>query len=188
MASTSIDRGRLVRLLLFAVVGIGAALWYSSRPEAPATVPRAPSNMPVRTAPTSAGTAGAAGRLPDPVALSVLEQPVQEQPVGRNPFLFGERPAPPPPPRSTTPPAPMAAVAPQPQGPPPIALKLVGIIELPGSRGRMVTFRDPANGAVLQGFEGDVLDGRYRVVRVGVQSAVVSYVDGTGTRTIPLGG
>ncbi len=51
----------------------------------------------------------------------------------------------------------------------------------------MVTLRD-ANGTVFQAFEGDVVDGRYRVIKIGVQSVVVSYVDGSGQRTIPLGG
>jgi hypothetical protein len=66
-------------------------------------------------------------------------------------------------------------------------LKLVGMTVMPGGR-TMVTLRDAASGALLQGFEGDVVDGRYRIVRVGLQSVVVSYVDGSGTRTIPLGG
>jgi hypothetical protein len=51
----------------------------------------------------------------------------------------------------------------------------------------MVTLKDLTSGALLTGVEGDVLDGRFRVVKVGVQSVVLSYVDGTGTRTIPLG-
>jgi hypothetical protein len=52
----------------------------------------------------------------------------------------------------------------------------------------MVTLRDPATNTLYQAFEGDIVDGRYRVVKVGVQSVVLSYVDGTGVRTIPLGG
>ena len=46
----------------------------------------------------------------------------------------------------------------------------------------------PGTNGVYQAFEGDIVDGRFRVVRVGVQSVVLSYLDGSGTRTIPLGG
>ena len=52
----------------------------------------------------------------------------------------------------------------------------------------MVTLKDPAGNAVFQAFEGDVVDGRYRIVKVGSQSVVVSYVDGSGQRTIGMTG
>ena len=52
----------------------------------------------------------------------------------------------------------------------------------------LVTLKDPTSNVLYQAFEGDVVDGRYRVVRVGVQSVVVSYLDGSGLRTLPLGG
>jgi hypothetical protein len=109
----------------------------------------------------------------------------------RNPFTYGARPTPPPAPRpeSVTPspvlPPSMPAL---PQGPPPIGVKLVGMTVIPETGRTMVTLQDPASKAVYQGFEGDIVDGRYRVVKVGSQSVVLSYVDGTGMRTIPLGG
>jgi len=52
----------------------------------------------------------------------------------------------------------------------------------------MVTLRDPATGTLFQAFEGDVVDGRYRVLQIGVESATVSYVDGSGVRKLSLGG
>jgi hypothetical protein len=52
----------------------------------------------------------------------------------------------------------------------------------------VVTLRDPTSSALFQAVEGDVVDGRYRVVRVGAQSVVLSYLDGSGTRTVILGG
>jgi hypothetical protein len=51
----------------------------------------------------------------------------------------------------------------------------------------MVTLKDPTSGALLHAFEGDVVDGRYRIVKVGQQSVVVSYLDGSGSRTLGLG-
>jgi hypothetical protein len=52
----------------------------------------------------------------------------------------------------------------------------------------MVTLIDPVGKGVFHAFEGDIVDGRYRVVKVGVQSVVLSYMDGTGQRTIAMGG
>lgn len=62
------------------------------------------------------------------------------------------------------------------------------MLEVPGSGRTMVMLKDPETGASFQAFEGDIVDGRYRIVKVGLQSVVVSYVDGTGSRTIGLGG
>ena len=52
----------------------------------------------------------------------------------------------------------------------------------------MVTLRDPATNVLYQAFEGDIVDGRYRVVKVGLESVVLSYLDGSGQRTLALGG
>jgi hypothetical protein len=51
----------------------------------------------------------------------------------------------------------------------------------------MVTLKEASGPGVYQAFEGDIVDGRYRIVKVGLQSVVVSYLDGSGSRTIPLG-
>lgn len=58
---------------------------------------------------------------------------------------------------------------------------------MPDSGKVMVTLKDPVSGAIFQAFEGDVVDGRYRVVKVGLQSVVLAYPDGSGQRTIALG-
>jgi hypothetical protein len=155
--------------------------WYQLRPPAAAHV--ATSNPRVKTPETDVQ------KLPEPVKLAALESAPDGVDVGRNPFSFGTRPAPPPPPSPpviyTPPPPPPPPV---PQGPPPITLKLTGMLVDPRSGRTMVTLRDPSSGTLFQAFEGDVVDGRYRVVKIGVESAIVSYVDGSGTRTLPLGG
>ena len=37
------------------------------------------------------------------------------------------------------------------------------------------------------GGEGDIIQGRYRILKIGVESVEVAYLDGTGRRTIRLG-
>jgi len=41
---------------------------------------------------------------------------------------------------------------------------------------------------VFFGREGDIIDGRYKIVSIGAESVVVSYADGRGTRRIALTG
>ena len=40
----------------------------------------------------------------------------------------------------------------------------------------------------MRGREGEIIDGRYRLVRIGVESVVMEYVDGRGRTTIRLSG
>ncbi len=171
---------QLVSLGVLGVILAGLA-WYEWRP--PTARTPAASNPAVRPASTDTLT------LPEPLKLTALDPVPEGEDVGRNPFSFGTRPAPPPPPAPpvvyTPPPPPPPPV---PQGPPPIALKLTGMLVDPRNGRTMITLRDPSSGTLFQAFEGDVVDGRYRVVKIGVESAIVSYVDGSGTRTIPLGG
>jgi len=135
--------------------------------------------------------AGGLGSLPSALKFAALE-PVSDKPAaGRNPFRFGVPPPPPaPPPRPTPPPPP----PPQPvvqQGPPPIppppaiSMKFIGVIQLPTGK-RLASLSDGKG--VLMGGEGDVIDGRFRIVRIGVESIVMEYLDGRGRQTIPLRG
>jgi hypothetical protein len=41
---------------------------------------------------------------------------------------------------------------------------------------------------VFRALEGQVVDGRYRVVKIGEESLVIEYVNGTGRMTLPLRG
>jgi hypothetical protein len=130
--------------------------------------------------------------LPPPLKLGALE-PVEGKPAAsRNPFRFGEPPPPPPPPPRPIvqappqpPPPPVVQTPPQPQGPPAISLKFVGVMQLPN--GTKVAALTDGRGT-MTGREGDVIDGRYRIVRIGVESIVMEYVDGKGRQTIPLRG
>ena len=42
--------------------------------------------------------------------------------------------------------------------------------------------------AVFYGKAGDIIEGRYRIVRIGAESVEVGYVDGRGSTTIRLSG
>jgi hypothetical protein len=137
---------------------------------------------------TAAATQGApipSGALPEPLKLASLE-PVPEDTGGaRNPFGFGVPPRPPAPP--APPPAPSATPTPPPQpaGPPPrpqIPVKFLGVAEDPVRPGKLVSLS--INGVVILAREGDVVDGRYRLLKIGAESIVMSYLDGQGQQTI----
>jgi hypothetical protein len=141
------------------------------------------SNAPGGRVPGATATAGS--QLPVPLNLSRVEQRDGAPAISRNLFRFGARPAPPLPPAPSRPM--VIPPPPTPAGPPPIPLRLTGLMADPYGRPRAY-LKDPASGAVFEVVEGQVVDGRYRVVKIGVQSVVVSYLDGSGQRTIPLGG
>jgi len=108
----------------------------------------------------------------------------------RNLFQFKRKPPPAPAgqaaSRSTT-------IVPSPTAPPgppplaPIALKFIGIIERPEKAQRIAMLRD-AVGHVFSGAEGAVVEGRFRILKIGVESIEMAYVDGRGRQTIRLSG
>jgi hypothetical protein len=112
------------------------------------------------------------------------------QPTERNPFRFRARAAPPPPvvaaaPQPIRPPVPAGPPLPPPV--PPIPLKYIGFADEAGPRARLGVFSD-GRGTVINASEGDIVEGRYRVLRVGTDSAELVYLDGRGRQTIRLSG
>jgi hypothetical protein len=109
----------------------------------------------------------------------------------RNPFRL-QPPAPPtepprPAPRVTPPVAPIdPSVPPPPPPPPPITLKFIGLVQAASRGGRLAVLSDGR--FVYYGREGDIIDGRYRVVRIGDESIELEYADGRGKQTIRLSG
>src|SRR5207249_4270864 len=106
----------------------------------------------------------------------------------RNLFRFRQKAAPPAP----HPPAEMAQPTiaqppPTPSGPPPIALRFIGFIDLGGGQPKIAALVD-GTGHPINCVEGKECDGRYHIWRVGLESVEISYLDGTGRRTIRLGG
>ena len=139
-------------------------------------------------APAAPGSTGSSQEAPQ-VHLDALgeERPVPD-PAGRDLFRFKVKPpppAPPPPPRPVGPPLP-----PPPPGPPPvppIALKFIGVVDTPPPGKRVAVLSD-GRGSPVYGHEGETVLGQYRILRIGVESIEMSYLDGRGRQTIRLSG
>ena len=185
-------RRREVALAVLVVVLIAIVMWRvgSTTSTAPA-VPRAASSP--------AGQGNQATEPPDPlkVDLESLESERPEPQLSeRNPFRFTPRT---PPSQPTTAPPPMtqmqqpAAGGLTPGEPvdaalPPIGLKFIGLVKSDGEPkiGPVAVLSD-ARG-VYYGREGEIVEGRYRILRIGVESIDLSYVDGRGRQTIRFTG
>jgi hypothetical protein len=110
----------------------------------------------------------------------------------RNPFRFERRAsAVPPPSRQAARRSQPIALAPTepvgPPPPPPIPLRFIGYLQPSDTPGRVAVLSD-GRGNVFNGKEGDVIEGRYRLLRVGDNSADLIYLDGRGRQTIRLSG
>ena len=175
-------RSWLLIILGLAAVALVASRMFSGEGAA-GTVPT-PAAAPAQ-ARDHAGGALAPSELD--VKLEALARPAP--PTGdseRNPFRF-RPPPPPPPPPAPPPPAPTTAAPAAPPGPPPpppITIKFIGVVET--AAGRVGAFTDCK--ATFPGREGEIIEGRYRVVRIGIESAILEYRDGRGRTTLPLNG
>lgn len=187
-------RRQLVRLGIVLVALVGVMWWrfWPSADAVPAAYGQSASNtrMPV-TAPATAAAKPSAPPLPEPLRLGSLEPVPQAPSAGRNPFRYGVPPPPPPPP--APPPAPVMAPVPQPPpGPPPIPpiqLKFTAVMVVTDQTTGLpvkVAFLNDGKGGVFKVLEGQVIDGRYRLVRIGEESVIVEYLDGTGRRVIQI--
>jgi hypothetical protein len=126
------------------------------------------------------------------VKLELLERtPAALDSPGRNPFRFEARPAPAPARLSAQPtlaPPPSRVMAPAgPPPPPPITLRFIGLVEAPSQAGRVAILSD-GRGNVFYGKEGDTVEGRYRMLKIGPEAVELSYIDGRGRQTIRLSG
>lgn len=182
-------RKELVLGLLLAVLAV--VVYRAVTAESPAS-PRAGSSNQNRAATAQAGKQAApVDKAPD-VHLEALES---ERPApsdaDRNLFRFKPK-APPPPPPSARPSAAVATAPPVaaptgPPPPPPITLKFIGIMEQPGTKVKIAVLSD-GQGPPMFGTEGGTVAGRYRVLRIGVESIELAYLDGRGRQTIRLTG
>ena len=174
------------QLLLFCALGAAlAVVVIARRADTPAGA------NPVQSNGRSATTASTTQTPVADLKLDLLKSEASElEAPTRNPFQFRSKPAPPAPrEQASASKAPVViAPPPVPQGPPPpppIALKYIGVLET--AQGRVAIFRD-SGGDVINGKEGDIIDGRYRLLKIGVESADLAYVDGRGRQTIRLSG
>jgi hypothetical protein len=180
------EQRRQVILLVLLALGLGYVVY--TQILAPAEDGLPTSNLAADASATVG--AGAPTSLPSALRFDALETVGDQPAAGRNPFRFGV------PPRRRhrrlvnarlQPPQPQGPPPPPPGPPPPpaITLKFVGVLQLPTGK-RLASLSDGKG--VLVGGEGDVIDGRFRIVRIGVESIVMEYLDGRGRQTIPLRG
>jgi hypothetical protein len=179
-------RGWLLAALGVALVALVA---YQMWPEPSATPAAPPSNR--RTTPARAG-AGKGEVDPGELKVRIEALEAKRPDFGegeRNPFRFQPPPAPPPPPKppsmptSIVPPGP-----PQPPPPPPIPpipLKFMGTVERPGL---LLAALTDCKGFSYAAREGELIDGRYRLVKIGVESVILEYANGTGRTTVRKSG
>ena len=129
---------------------------------------------------------------PPAVHLDALngERPKPEA-TERNLFRFKPKAPPPPPPAPVQPVQPATPVVPAgPPPPPPLApitLKFIGVMEAP-SQGEKIAILSDGRNAPFYGKEGAIIEGRYRILKIGVESVELAYLDGRGRQTIRLTG
>ena len=172
------------------VVALGLAAW-TLWPSTPAPVAPAQTAARARTvrggAPAETGPVG-------PVRLTALtashDDPGQAK---RNPFRFQPKAVPPPPPpppdRGATeaPQPPEQTVAPPPRiVVPPISLKLIGVLER--ANGVKWAVLSDGKSAPMYGKDGDIIDGRYLIVKIGTESIEMTHANGQGRQVIRLTG
>lgn len=118
---------------------------------------------------------------------------------GRSPFRFGAAAPVAPDPDEKSPSArptgpgtpgpvmPVVPTGPPPPPPaPPIPFKFIGIVSSASTGGKVAVLSDGK--FVYHGREGDIIDGRFRVVHIGEESIQMEYFDGRGRQTIRLTG
>ncbi len=174
-------RRQQIALSALATVLLGAALYvYWPRTTTAAARPASKlrsatgATAPVLTAPeVHLGTLNAARPKPEG--------------VNRNLFRFKPKPTPPPPPAPVAPrPAPTAPAAPSgPPPPPDIPLKFAGILTQGSVK---IAILIDSLGHSIYGKEGDTIEGRYKIWRIGVESIDISYLDGRGRKAIRMSG
>ena len=186
----AVVQGRTRVLLIALGVVLAGALIYAMWP---AAEPKGPPSNPARDARKQQTAKGGAGSME--VRLGDLKQAPPGSPdTTRNPFRFYVKPPPPPPP---PPPRPAVNTTPEPPRqqstnpgaanyvPPPITIKCIGVAEQ--GHTKVAIFTD-GKGQPVWASEGQVVLGQYKLLKIGVESVTMSYLDGKGVQTIPIRG
>ena len=177
-------RQREIALAIAAMLLIAVAVWTVRRSTTP----------PAAAAPGAATASSTQPQSKHPIASIDLEALDAKRPEpeesDRNPFRFKPKSAPPPPAAAVRQQQEQAAAAAQaaagpsePPPPPRIPLKYIGEMSDPKKTGERVAILSDARG-VYYGREGDIVEGRYRIMKIGVESIELAYLDGRGRQTI----
>ena len=188
-------RDRRTQIAVVVAVILAAAVawaWFGSGTPAPSAVATRQSTPPRRASEQQDGALPPAAS----VKLGSLESPKAEPAdATRNPFRFERGAAP----KSGTPetsdpglvlkPAePAGPAAPTgPPPPPPIPLKFIGMVEK-ADGSKLAVLVAGEGRSPMHGKEGDIIDGRYRILKIGTESVEMVYLDGRGKQTIRLTG
>ena len=174
-----------MRFLLI-VLGVVAAFGLTYRMWPAAAPGLAPSNQ----ADARKAQEAARARGPLEVHLDELKQepPSEKGDTTRNPFRFYVKPPPPPPPKPVTPPPVVHVPVPgdsdyRPPPPPPITIRFIGTLEQ--GKTKVAVFTD-GKGQPVYASEGQTVMGQYKLLKIGVESVTMSYLDGKGVQQIPM--
>ena len=192
MEAKSRSQGLLLAALF---VVLALALWWNFGGGATGPATTSAGDRVRGTAPAARRGAGAADSVVELIALDRLQNAAPEpMAAGRNPFRFEAQRQTPPvgdvrsrgqgeSEHEPTGPPPIAA---GPAGPPPIPLRFIGTVDELARHLKLAVLSDGRN--VFYGREGDIIEGRYRILRIGVESIEMAHVDGRGQQTIRLTG
>lgn len=186
-------RSRRQRIVLVnLLVVLGALVAWQLRPQQ--ADPAAGRAVPAGRRPAAQNKPGPPPVAPEELAVR-LSQLEEERPAPRggprNPFRFEVGAGAPQASSAPTVPMPAASGAepvapPGPPPAPPITLKFIGTVSGGGIGGTIAVLSDGK--FVYYGREGDIIEGRYRVVKIGEESIQVEHLDGRGRQTIRLTG
>jgi hypothetical protein len=177
------QRGILIAVAAVAILTVGVMRWHAS-------------GLPLPVA----GAAPRAGAAPQPVPWINLDRLKAERPnvaLGkkRNPFQFKQAPTPPPPVQTPEPVDDDPDGAGGPDGPvptptappiPPLPLRFFGVLE-PKGQGKIAVILSEQK-EILHGREGEVLGGRYKILKIGHESLDIQEVTTGHTERLPLRG
>jgi hypothetical protein len=183
---------RQVILAAVAVIVLGLAawtLWPASSPPAPTRATATQGRARTGRASTTAAEQGPVDAVRLEALTASRNGPGDAQ---RNPFRFrprvvAPRELPPPPPVTETPPKPVYTGPAPPPPPAPIPLKFLGVLERANGV-KWAVLTDGKSPTPLYGRDGDIIDGRYLIVKIGAESIEMTHTNGQGRQVIRLTG
>jgi len=176
------ERRRQLTLLSVLVVVLAVYFGYRYWPTAGSGA--ASSNSEVRTASTTKDKL----QGPPGIRIDSLEPaPPGSDPSGRNPFRFGQPPAPPVVARPPVEQPVYVAPPPQPPPPPQVPLQLLSLGKVTDTNQRLINLIDDAGTNFwVRPVEGEIIDGKYKLVKVNADSVIVAFRDGSGQKPLYL--